>query len=309
MDVDTTLDLMLLKEIKNIFHKELDDLYPIEEVDTFFYIMLEHYLGLERFVLALEPNFIVSKEEEQPLFEGLSQLKQEIPVQYILGETEFMDLKFSVNESVLVPRPETEELVRWIIEEARGQKSVTKPIPNIQHPALKILDIGTGSGCIAISLAKNLPNAKVYALDVSEEALVVAKKNAEFNEVAIEFIHADILELETLGFDSAQPDNFDIIVSNPPYVREMEKEEMQTNVLEHEPQLALFVTNEKPLVFYKRITAFAKTHLNEGGALYFEVNQYLGKETKELLEGQSFSEIELRKDMFGNNRMLKGTLN
>lgn len=290
---------MLLKEIKNIFHKELDEVYPVEEVDTFFYMMLEHYLGLERFILALEPNFIVSKKEEQPLFEGLSKLKLEKPIQYILGETEFMDLKFSVNKSVLVPRPETEELVRWILDNCQVEVSRN----------LKILDIGTGSGCIAISLAKNLPNAKVYALDVSEEALVVAKENAEFNEVAIEFIHADILELETLGFDSAQPDNFDIIVSNPPYVREKEKAAMQTNVLEHEPQLALFVTNEKPLVFYKRITAFAKTHLNEGGALYFEVNQYLGKETKELLEEQNFSEIELRKDMFGNDRMLKGTLN
>lgn len=290
---------MLLKEIKNIFHKELDEVYPVEEVDTFFYMMLEHYLGLERFILALEPNFIVSKKEEQPLFEGLSKLKLEKPIQYILGETEFMDLKFSVNKSVLVPRPETEELVRWILDNCQVEVSRN----------LKILDIGTGSGCIAISLAKNLPNAKVYALDVSEEALVVAKENAEFNEVAIEFIHADILELETLGFDSAQPDNFDIIVSNPPYVREKEKAAMQTNVLEHEPQLALFVTNEKPLVFYKRITAFAKTHLNEGGALYFEVNQYLGEETKQLLEDQDFSEIELRKDMFGNDRMLKGTLN
>ncbi len=292
---------MLLKEIKNIFHKELDEVYPVEEVDTFFYIMLEHYLGLERFILALEPNFIVSKEEEQPLFEGLSQLKLEKPIQYILGETEFMNLKFSVNEQVLIPRPETEELVRWVIDDCKVESFNTTQ--DRLNRNLKILDIGTGSGCIAISLAKNLPNAKVYALDVSEEALVVAKENAKHNEVEVNFIHADILELETLE------ENFDIIVSNPPYVREMEKEEMQTNVLEHEPQLALFVSNEKPLLFYDKITHFATRNLNHHGVVYFEVNQYLGKETKQLLEDQNFSEIELRKDMFGNDRMLKGTLN
>ncbi|PCJ96995.1 MAG: protein-(glutamine-N5) methyltransferase, release factor-specific [Flavobacteriaceae bacterium] len=289
---------MLLKEIKNIFHKELDDLYPVEEVDIFFYRMVEHYLGLERFILALEPSFTVSKHEEQPLFEGLAQLKLERPLQYILGETEFMDLKLAVNEQVLIPRPETEELVRWILETERN-RSVNSATLN----APRILDIGTGSGCIAISLAKNLPKATVHALDVSEKALEMAKKNAQKNNVTVNFIHANALELESLE------EHFDIIVSNPPYVREMEKKEMETNVLEHEPALALFVTNEKPLLFYEKIAAFAKANLNQCGTLYFEVNQYLGKETEQLLKEQDFLEIELRKDMFGNDRMLRGVIN
>ncbi|NJB70537.1 release factor glutamine methyltransferase [Saonia flava] len=281
---------MQLKEIKNIFHAELDTLYPIEEVDSFFYWMISHYLGLERFVLAIEPNLTITKEEEQPLFEGLSQLKLEIPIQYIIGETEFLGLKFSVNENVLIPRPETEELVRWMIQEISKQKS-----------KCRILDVGTGSGCIAVSLAKNLPEAQVYALDVSKNALEVAIVNAEINEVNINFIEANIMELESLG------DKFDVIVSNPPYVRELEKEEMKTNVLNNEPELALFVSNENPLQFYKAIVQFAKINLNESGVLYFEINQYLGEETKQLLLEENFSEIELRKDIYGNDRMLKGT--
>ena len=284
---------MLLKEIKNIYHKELDPLYDMEEVSSFFYILLEHYLGLERFILALEPEMIISKTEEQPLFEGLARLRKEQPIQYITETAFFFDLSFHVNEYVLIPRPETEELVAWIIADASKRN----------NEAIKILDIGTGSGCIAITLAKHLPQAKVYALDVSEKALKIAKKNAASNEVAIQFLHEDILAMDEL------PERFDIIVSNPPYVRELEKEDIQNNVKNYEPGNALFVADDKPLVFYEKIGHLAAKFLKNNGRLYFEINQYLGKETVLLLEHQNFSEIELRKDHFNNDRMLKCTRN
>ncbi len=292
---------MLLREIKNIFHKELGENYPEEEIDTFFYLSIEHYLKLERFALVLQPNLVLTKEEETPLFKLVTELKEEKPIQYILGSTHFMDLEFRVDENVLIPRPETEELVQWILEECQAERSRN----------LRILDIGTGSGCIAVSLAQNLPNAKVYAIDVSEKALKVAQQNAMLNNVEVTFLQKDILnpELEFELYSELEPVlelQFDIIVSNPPYVRELEKEEMKKNVLEHEPDSALFVPDNNPLLFYDAITQFAKTRLKENGSLFFEINQYLGKETKVLLEAHNFLEIELRKDIFGNYRMLKG---
>ncbi|WP_282161832.1 peptide chain release factor N(5)-glutamine methyltransferase [Ulvibacterium marinum] len=289
---------MLLKEIKNIFHKELDVLYPQEEVDSFFYLLIEHHLGLERFVLALQPNFIVSKQEEQPLFEALSELRLQTPVQYIMGKAHFMDLELTVNKHVLIPRPETEELVRWILTDCHAERS--RSIGGNQSTT--ILDIGTGSGCIALALAKNYPEVQVYALDVSARALEVAQRNAEQNKVVVNFIKADILTLDTLDVP------FDIIVSNPPYVRELEKKEMKANVTDYEPKEALFVPDNDPLLFYKSIVRFAKNSLKEGGSLYFEVNQYLAQETKQLLEDQNFTDIEVRKDLFGNDRMLKGKI-
>ena len=303
---------MHLKEIKKIFHKELDSLYSKEELDSFFAMMMEHYLGLERFALALNPDLIITKEEEQPFFEGLAALRLERPIQYILGKAHFMDLDFSVNENVLIPRPETEELVRWILEEVQSTtykaRNAKYEVGNkkgreaeVQGLGLRILDIGTGSGCIAIALAKNLPNENVYGLDISKEALEVAKKNAAQNGVVVNLVQADIMSIDTL------PEKFDIIVSNPPYVRELEKAEIQNNVKRHEPDLALFVSDMDPLIFYKRIVQFALRNLKKGGLLFFEINQYLGKETGEVLEDQNFSEIELRKDMFGNDRMLRGT--
>ena len=289
---------MLLREIKNIFHAELDTLYPKEEVNSFFSMLVENYLGLERFVLALQPELVISKEEETPLFEALSRLKLQVPIQHIVGKAHFMEMDFIVNENTLIPRPETEEFVRWIVDEYHAESSRSK--------TLRILDIGTGSGCIAVSLAKYFSNAEVYGLDISEEALKVAQENAKLNEVDITFLKRDVFELEPASPAGRLELEFDIIVSNPPYVRELEKKEMSKNVLNHEPSKALFVSNEDPLIFYKRITIFASTNLKAGGSLFFEINQYLGKETKQLLKDHNFSEIELRKDMFGNDRMLKG---
>nr|WP_292960666.1 peptide chain release factor N(5)-glutamine methyltransferase [Muricauda sp. UBA7809] len=300
---------MLLKEIKDIFHKELGGVYPKEEIDSFFYRCIEHYLKLERFVLAIQPGYTLTKDEEEPLFEALAQLKFEKPLQYILGTAHFMDLELQVNENVLIPRPETEELVQWILGDIRDEKSEVRNQKSERsdgnlHPSpFTILDIGTGSGCIAIALAKQFPEAKIYALDISKEALAVAKKNAISNGVEVTFIEADILNGESkIGNELV----FDVIVSNPPYVRELEKNEIHKNVKDFEPETALFVPDEDPLLFYKAIINFSEKRLLGNGRLYFEINQYLGKETKALLKAFNFSEIELRKDIFGNDRMLKG---
>lgn len=279
---------MQLKEIKRIFHKELEGLFPSEEINSFFYILIEHYLNLERFVLALQPKLTITKEEEQPLFEALSSLKLKKPIQQITGSAHFMDLDFVVNEHVLIPRPETEELVRWILKEFENNTAY-----------LDILDMGTGSGCIPISLGKNLKNANIHALDISPEALKIANKNAKIHKVEIEFIEADMLANPNLDLE------FDLVVSNPPYVRNLEKKEMHGNVLEHEPHLALFVSDDDPLLFYRNIVFYCEKHLKSGGRLYLEINQYLGKEMIVLLQEHNFSEIELRKDMFGNDRMIK----
>ena len=287
---------MVLKEILNVFHKELDTIYGNNEVDSFFNILIDYYLNLKRITLVMQPEYTISKEEEQPLFEALSRLKLEEPIQYILGETEFFGLVFKVNQNTLIPRPETEELVQWIIEDYKD---------NLEQ--IKILDIGTGTGCIPISLAKSLPKAKVKALDISTKALEVAKQNAELNAVEVDFIELNILETCHTELDSASQ-KFDVIVSNPPYVRELEKAEMKGNGLKHEPELALFVDNTNPLIFYKAITEFATHNLKAGGTLYFEINQYLGSEMIQLLEDFNFKDIELKKDMFGNNRMIKAIM-
>ena len=285
---------MLLKEIKNIFHTELDDLYGAQEVASFFYLLIDHYLNLERFVLTLEPNLIISKQEETLLFEALSKLKLQNPIQHIIGVTEFMDLKFKVGPEVLIPRPETEDLVRWILEDCKV----------MGNPDLKIIDIGTGSGCIPISLAKNLENCKLYGLDISPAALAVAHENGISNAVAVNFLKWDILDRKT-PFNILLKNKLDIIVSNPPYVRELEKEEMRANVLDFEPEIALFVPDEKPLLYYEAIAEFAEKHLKKGGSMYLEINQYLGIEMMALFKNYTFKDIELRKDIFGNDRMLK----
>ncbi|WP_299117227.1 peptide chain release factor N(5)-glutamine methyltransferase [uncultured Winogradskyella sp.] len=290
---------MLLRELQNIFHKVLDVIYSKEEVNSFFFLCLEHYLDFPRFQLALQPEYTITKSETDIFFKILEDLKQQKPIQYIFGKTAFYGLEFIVNAHVLIPRPETEELVDWIIKDYKERNETAK---------IKILDIGTGSGCIAVSLAKHLQNAKVYSLDVSKEALNVAKQNAELNEVDIQFIEANILNK---NFHSTlyTKSKFDIIVSNPPYVRHLEKPEIKSNVLDNEPHLALFVEDKRPLVFYETISQFATNNLKRNGCLYFEINQYLGKETKQILIDANYENIELRKDLNGNYRMLKGIKN
>lgn len=282
---------MLLKNYRTIFMQELSSLYDEYETESFFYIILEDFHKMKRVDLALNPTLELTSEMLQQWENVLAQLKEHRPIQYILGETEFYGLPFYVNENTLIPRQETEELVDWIIKENAK---------NTSDNEIKILDIGTGTGCIAISLAKNIPNAKVYAMDVSENALTVAQKNAERNQVKINFIHQSILETDDLS------QTFDIIVSNPPYVRNLEKDEIKKNVLDFEPHLALFVEDDDALLFYRKITELATQNLSENGQLYFEINQYLGKEMIWLLEKYSFKNIELRKDIYGNDRMIRG---
>ncbi|MCV9926484.1 peptide chain release factor N(5)-glutamine methyltransferase [Flavobacterium sp. LS1R49] len=280
---------MKIKQYRTQFIQELSGIYDVLEVESFFYLILEVKRNLKQIDLALNPDLSFSEQEIADWSILVSELKKEIPIQYLLGKTNFYGLDFEVNSNVLIPRPETEELVEWIIKE---NLNVGK------SNGLKILDIGTGSGCIAISLAKNLPHAQVYAIDVSENALATAKRNAISNGVSVTFLLQNILETEDLMQE------FDVIVSNPPYVRNLEKEEIKKNVLDYEPHLALFVEDNDALIFYRKIAELAQTNLRKNGSLYFEINQYLGKETVKLLENLGFKNIELRKDIYDNDRMI-----
>lgn len=282
---------MRIKQYRTQFIKELSPFYDAYEAESFFYLILEDKHKLRQIDLALNHELTFSDSDFVVWDSLLAQLKKEVPIQYLLGKTNFYGLDFEVNENVLIPRPETEELVEWIINEnSKAEKSKT----------IKILDIGTGSGCIAISLAKNIPNARVYAMDVSKKAIETAKRNAINNKTDVTFILQDVLNAEELKC------NFDIIVSNPPYVRNLEKEEIKKNVLDYEPHLALFVEDNDALIFYRKIAELAQNNLLEGGQLYFEINQYLGDEMKDLLEKMNFKSIELRKDIYDNDRMIFG---
>lgn len=282
---------MLLLQFKKHFIESLGGEYPEGEVNSFFNLLTEKFLGMSRLEVALHPGRELSKDELLRFENALNRLQKHEPIQYITGETEFFGLTFKVNSDVLIPRPETEELVEWVLVDLKERTSEN----------IKVLDIGTGSGCIAISLAKNLPNAQVTAMDISEAALRTARSNALLNEVEVQFVQQDILATEALAAE------YDIIVSNPPYVRELEKRDMQRNVLENEPAGALYVKDENPLMFYQKITALAKDFLVPNGLLYFEINRYLAAETEALLTKNYFSST-LKKDIFGNDRMLKGEL-
>ena len=280
---------MKIKEYKINFIKSLLPFYDEMEAESFFYILLENKRQLRRIDLALDADIEFSEDEISIWTIILEKLKIQIPIQYILGTTHFYGLEFMVDENVLIPRPETEELVEWIV---KLNSKISK------KKNLRILDIGTGSGCIAISLAKNIPNSEVFAIDVSEMALAVAEKNALLNTVCVTFLHKNILETTSLD------QKFDIIVSNPPYVRNLEKSEIKSNVLDNEPHLALFVADDDALIFYKKIAELAAANLNPNGQLFFEINQYLGKETLDLLESLGLKNRELRKDIYGNDRMI-----
>ncbi len=301
---------MNIKQYRAQFIQELSLIYDIGEAESFFYLILEENHQLKRIDLALNPDFTFSNEEILIWNSILHKLKNEIPIQYILGKTSFYGLEFEVNSTVLIPRPETEELVDWIIQSWKsevGSQKLSFDSDQNDNRKIKILDIGTGSGCIAISLEKNITNAQVFAIDVSEKALATAQKNAVINEAKVNFIQKNILEVVILSeVDGQLPIYFDIIVSNPPYVRELEKQEIKKNVLENEPHLALFVEDNDALVFYKKIAELAQKNLSPNGQLFFEINQYLGNEMKELLEKMGFKNIELRKDIYGNDRMIRG---
>jgi len=290
---------MIVKQYRNYFNETLKTIYPITEIDSFFFLLLEEYLGFRRVDIVLKSDFKITQETLNLLQSATKQLEQEVPLQYIIGKTEFYGLPFVVNKHVLIPRPETEELVAWVVSESSRFKTFnTSTKQTTETKQLKILDIGTGSGCIPISLKKQLPFAKISAIDISKEALTVAKKNAVLNNVDIHFILQDILK--TVALDQ----HYDIIISNPPYVRELEKKELKNNVLKNEPHVALFVENDNPLIFYAKIAELAKKYLNKNGLLFFEINQYLGTETIDLINKKGLKNIQLKKDMFGNDRIV-----
>ena len=291
---------MQIQALKKIFLDRLMSIYlDKDEIESFFFILTEYLHNLNRVEVALNPNFELSEADLEKWNAIIVQLQQEKPIQYITGEAWFYGLRFEVNENTLIPRPETEELLEWILN---------SPITEQPKP-ITVLDIGTGSGCIPIALKNKLPQAEISAIDVSEKALAVAKKNAEFNKVEINFIQANILEVEDLTqlrtLNSLLPSRHSIIVSNPPYVRNLEKQEIKKNVLHYEPHLALFVDDLDALLFYRKIAQLALKNLAANGLLFFEINQYLGKETVELLEKLGFKNIELKKDIYGNDRMIR----
>ncbi|GJQ05328.1 peptide chain release factor N(5)-glutamine methyltransferase [Capnocytophaga canimorsus] len=280
---------MNLKTFQIYLHQKLSAIYTADEIRNFYFLLLEFYAKKTKVEVLLSPDFELSESIKTQILSASDRLITQEPIQYILGETEFFGNRFLVDRHVLIPRQETEELVDWILTS----------IP--QNKAISILDIGCGSGAIAISLAKALPKSKVEAWDISEEALVKARENALLNQVTICLSQVDILHTQKLT------KKYDVIVSNPPYVRHCEKQEMQRNVLDYEPHLALFVSDENPLIFYEKITELAKKSLNDNGQLFFEINQYLSKDTLKMLENKDFKPI-LRNDLNGNPRMIRAVL-
>ena len=277
-----------MQQLKRKFLNCLADFYSEKEILSLFYQSIQKVTGCSKSVLFANPGFSFSCSQENRLDVILTRLHSMEPIQYILGECEFYGLPFYVNPSVLIPRPETEELVDWIISDHSGQSG-------------NLLDIGTGSGCIAVASGKFLKSFSVSAIDISEAALAVAKKNAEKNNCHIQLIIADILKPDNIDFNDA----FDVIVSNPPYVCEREKQTMSQNVLGYEPHLALFVPENDPLLFYKAIAMFGKKRLKAGGKIYLEINETLGKECVTLLDSLGYQDILLRKDIFGRDRMIR----
>lgn len=289
----------LVKDIRKYYCNQLCSIYDKDEANAMILILFEHYFNIDRVKMALEPDIRLSESEMLKIHFAVKDLLKNKPIQHIIGETEFCELKFKVNENVLIPRPETSEMVYKIVNKTTGQRDNEFYSRRDAESRLSILDIGTGSGCIAISLAKLFPKAQVYALDISEDALIVARENAINNKVNITFIQDDILSL-----NNDIETKFDIIVSNPPYVRELEKAEMRDNVLKWEPDKALFVSNEDPLIFYRKILEFAKSHLKEDGEIWFEINEYLGKEMTKLCYEFGFPNVIIHKDFRGKERIM-----
>lgn len=277
----------LISEIKS----ELENTYPIEEIEGFIKLIFEYYCNYSSTDLLVNSEKEICNNLQTNINQVILALKKHRPIQYILGETEFYDLFFKVSPSVLIPRQETEELVDLIIKENH-------------YDSLCILDIGTGSGCIAISLAKNIFGSTLFAIDVSNEALSIAKENATLNNAEVSFFQKDVLSL-----NEKLEQKFDIIVSNPPYVTNSEKHLMQSNVLDYEPHLALFVSDYDPLIFYKAIVNFSIDHLNTRGKLYFEINESFGSETADLLLNAGFKSVMIIKDLNGKDRIVRGELN
>ena len=274
-----------MKSIANKIQKGLATAYSDGEIKALTRILAIELLGVSQMAFYMKDDITLTEEQETLLNDAIERLKKHEPIQYILGYSDFCGLRFKVTPATLIPRPETSELVEWIASEANSKE--------------KILDIGTGSGCIAVSLAHSIPQATVSAWDISAEALAVATENSKANNCAVTFKQVDILAYEPKG------EEFDIIVSNPPYIKEVEKEQMEANVLDWEPHTALFVPDNDPLLFYRSIAEKATTMLRPSGKLYFEINRAYGKATCEMLASLGYTDIELRKDFAENDRMIR----
>ncbi len=275
-------------------HQKLDPIYPSVEIGSFSRLLLRKLANMSSVQIYSDKDRNFPEHTLEKLISAIDRLESKEPIQYILGETEFCGLTFHVGPGVLIPRPETEELVEVISTDIGNRKT-----------NISILDIGTGSGCIAISLAKALPFATVSAWDISPEALVIASENAVFNNVKVLFEITDILNFTP---SIHHKKSLEVLVSNPPYVRFSDASEMDTNVLEHEPHTALFVENSDPLLFYRVISGLAIELLKPGGILYFEINSYLGTETLELVKSYPFREVQLIQDLSGKDRILRAIL-
>lgn len=285
--------------IKDVFedYKQLNNIYDSTEMEALTLLVISEISKLSKASIKAFPERELSTEQSEVLKTILTRLQTGEPVQYILGETEFYGLPFKVSPSVLIPRPETEELVEWILSVCGGHFA-----QNSDQFEGAILDIGTGSGCIAISLKKNLPNANVSAVDISEPALQTAKDNAVLNQVEVHFVHSDILDWRA---QDSKFNMYNLIVSNPPYVTPHDKQQMHTNVTDHEPHSALFVPENDPLLFYNAIADFALLKLPTKGLLFFEINENYGNQTVEMLQKKGFTDIVLKQDMSGRDRMIK----
>ncbi|APU98240.1 protein-(glutamine-N5) methyltransferase, release factor-specific [Sphingobacterium sp. B29] len=280
--------MKILQDFELLFQHELQELYDEDEIKAIFLVVVAEKFGLNRTNYQLRKTAIVNEADKAEVLSILQDLKKHRPIQYILNKADFYGEVFQVNESVLIPRQETEELVDLIIKNHKSSQN------------LKIIDIGTGSGCIPITLSKHLNNALVTTIDISKEAIKTAQENANNLKTQVQFINADIFEWEYIFSDQ----QYNIIVSNPPYITPGEKQHMNQNVLAYEPELALFIEESAPLIFYDVISSFALKHLAPNGDLYFEINQYLGAEMKELMVKKGFEQVRLIKDINGADRII-----
>ena len=279
---------MTYSEGRNIFREKLKSLFEVNEIDFYFKTVLQSIFNIEQTALALSPTKLFNENQKRELEKVLKQLLQEQPLQYITGKAYFRSLTLTVNSSVLIPRPETEELVNWVLEDHQ----------NLEEKQT-LIDFGTGSGCIAIALAKDQPSFEVTAIDFYSSVLDLAKQNAIKNKTSVSFLQHDILQLNTLKL------NVDIIVSNPPYIPPSEQREMKPNVLNYEPHLALFVPENDPLIFYRSILEYGLLYLVSDGLIYFEINPRFLSEMKSLILSFKVYSILERKDIFGKLRMLR----
>ena len=278
-------------DVRQYYKAKLLENYDEREAEALLFLLIAEYTGISKLMIVTDPGLTLTESELLKVHFAVKDLNNHKPVQYIIGKTEFYGLTITVDKDVLIPRPETEELVELVIKENQHRKN------------LRILDIGTGSGCIAIAIKKYLPECEVVAIDISNPALQLAKINAKLNKQSIEFKPFDILadsNWSRLGF-------FDVIVSNPPYVRKSERSLMKRNVIDYEPEIALYVEDQDPLIFYKAIFEFGAIHLKKNGRLYCEINQYLGEEVLTLFNNEVFNEIGLVKDINGHNRIIKAS--